>query len=145
MGHNTTNRDGQKISLQERRAKALDYRKSRLTFQQIADRLKISKGQAYKDVAAAIAAITAEPAAEVLAQEIELIDAMARGLMKRALIGDDKAVTSMLRLMERRARYLGLDAPTKVEASGTAFTIMVDPSMLPEGTNLGEINVSSGS
>ena len=39
-------------------------------------------------------------------------------LGRRVQTGDEKAVDRALRIMERRARLLGLDAPASVEVGG---------------------------
>jgi hypothetical protein len=50
----------------------------------------------------------------------------------KALNGDVRAVDSVLRIMERRAKLLGLDAPTKIDwrdsAAQTAKDLGLDPS-----------------
>lgn len=54
-----------------------------------------------------------EPAEEVLRQEVERLDRLMTGLWSRAVKGDVSAVDRVLKIMDRRARYLGLDAPTR--------------------------------
>jgi hypothetical protein len=44
---------------------------------------------------------------------IERLDEWGAGLVKRARKGDDKAIATALKLEERRARMLGIDAPTE--------------------------------
>lgn len=138
---NSADRDRKRIDYAKRRKDALDMRYARSTYQAIADKLyNGNKPQAFRDIQKAIAELTKESAEEVRAQEVELLDAMARGLRKRALGGDDKAVASMLRLMERRAKYLGLDAPAQTQLTAEGFNIMVNPDLLPEGANLYGLN-----
>lgn len=124
-----------------RRIKALQLRAARLTYQQIADRLyNGDRSNARKDILKAVETQEKEAADEVRAQEIILLDQLARPLIKRAIEGDDKAVTAMLRIMERRAKYLGLDAPTQVEQTGVGgFAVLVNPDLLPDGADLGEV------
>jgi hypothetical protein len=57
-----------------------------------------------------------EPADEVRKQELDRIDRLQVAVWNRALKGDDKAINTVLRLMERRARLVGIDAPTKIQA-----------------------------
>lgn len=127
------------VQMHARRIKALQLRAARLSYQQIADRLyNGDKGNAYRDIQKAISNQEKEAVEEVRAQEILLLDELARPQIKKALEGDEKAVTALLRIMERRSKYLGLDAPTQVEQTGTGgFAIMVNPDLLPDGADLG--------
>ncbi|MGV2855404.1 hypothetical protein ACNPON_17640 [Glutamicibacter sp. AGC13] len=127
------------VKAHARRIKALQLRAARLTYQQIADRLyNGDRGNCWRDIQKAISAQEAEAVNEVRAQEVLLLDELARPQIKKALeTGDDKAVMAVLRIMERRAKYLGLDAPTQVEQTGTGgFAVMVSPDMLPPGADL---------
>lgn len=126
------------IELAERRRQALILRSQRRTYEAIAKALKYSdKTAAWRDIQKGIEELTKEPAEAVRQLELELLDSMARGLTARAIKGDDKAIQSMLRIMERRSKYIGLDAPTQIETGGPGeFTIIVDPNVLPTGVNL---------
>ncbi|MGP4995521.1 hypothetical protein [Glutamicibacter ardleyensis] len=128
------------VKTHARRIKALQLRAARLTYQQIADRLyNGDRGNCYRDIQKAMSNQEKEAVNEVRAQEILLLDELARPQIKKALeTGDDKAVTAVLRIMERRAKYLGLDAPTQVEQTGSGgFAVLVSQDMLPEGADLG--------
>lgn len=61
------------------------------------------------------ARVPIEPAREFVAIECRRLDALIEALWSKAVDGDEGAVATMLRVMERRARMLGLDAPTKHE------------------------------
>ena len=126
------------VESHNRRIKALQLRASRLTYQQIADRLyNGDRGAAWRDIRKAIDNQEAEAVAEVRAQEVLLLDQLARPQLKKALEGDEKAALVLLRIMERRSKYLGLDAPTQIEQQGSGgFAIMVNPDLLPEGAKL---------
>lgn len=94
-----------------RRAEALELRASGETYQGIADKLyNGSRGSCHRDLARAFDAIDSEPAAAMRSLELDRLDRMTSGLAERAFEGDTRAVTSMLRIMERRAKMLGLDA-----------------------------------
>jgi hypothetical protein len=56
----------------------------------------------------------AENANAVIAMELERLDEMLLGLWEKAKAGDLGAVEKAIRIMERRAKLLGLDAPSKV-------------------------------
>lgn len=54
-----------------------------------------------------------EPAEEVRQLEVARLDRMMRSLWERVLKGDAVAINACLSIMDRRARYLGLDTPQK--------------------------------
>lgn len=102
----------------ERRARALDLRAAGNTFESIAQTMGYTdKSRAYKDVMAALADITREPATELLTLELRRLDELQLRLIPD--LDDDNmrgaAVQTILRIMDRRARYLGIDAPEKKE------------------------------
>ena len=49
--------------------------------------------------------------------ELERLDKLQSAAWPDAMLGDMKAIDSVLKIMDRRSKYLGLDAPIKVEAS----------------------------
>jgi hypothetical protein len=123
----------------ERRRAAVRLRIEGKSWQEIADLLGYdSKGGACKDVSRALqAAITdlALPLEEYRQLELDRLDAMQEALWPKVLDGDTKAIDTALRLMDRRAKLLGLDAPTRtegvltldvIEAGIAALTAQVD-------------------
>lgn len=124
-----------------RKAKALEMRQEGRTFQEIADELGWNSPQAaWEAVKSAIAEITREPAQELVTLELERLDKVFGMFFLQAQAGDSFALASMLRIMDRRARYLGLDAPTKVEGktehSGAiqAGGVLVVPGIMDEAS-----------
>jgi hypothetical protein len=59
-----------------------------------------------------------ETAGHVLELELKRIDVMLLGIWAKAMNGDVGAIDRALKLMDRRARYLGLDAPQRMEHTG---------------------------
>lgn len=115
-----------KLELEERRTEALKYRHNRMTFQQIADELyNGDKGGAYRDVQKALRDMRQDAAEDVRKLELESIDQLERAFMRAALKGDYKAFDRVMAAKERRARYLGLDAPKDVNLGGDATTVQV--------------------
>lgn len=55
----------------------------------------------------------------VLDLELRRLDDITQALLPRAQKGELLAIDRLLRVMERRAKYLGLDKPAKLEHSGT--------------------------
>jgi len=47
-----------------------------------------------------------------------------------------EAIDRLVKINDRLAKMHGFDQPTKIEASGPAFTVLVDPDMLPDGATV---------
>jgi hypothetical protein len=91
------------------------------TFQQIARNLGCSVGGAHKACMRAIKRVVEEineDTEAVLHLELQRLDAMLLGIYPKAAAGDFGAIDRALRIMERRAKYLGLDAPQRWEHTG---------------------------
>jgi hypothetical protein len=110
MGNLTNDRRAAKAAL--RRREALELRKAGKNYEEISDALGYgSSSNARKAVLAAIRAIVEEPAEEVRKLELTRLDTLLGGLWTAASTGDLQAVDRALRIQDRRAAYLGLDAP----------------------------------
>lgn len=117
---NSSARDAAAVRLAERAKQALGLRRAGASYEQIGAQLGITRSAARKVVTKAIARIPRDDAEQVLQLELDRLDALLRGLWPQAVKGHGGAVDRVLRVMERRARLLGLDAPTKRELSGPA-------------------------
>lgn len=107
------------VKAHDRQLKALELRKAGVSYQAIADQLGFrSRGSAHNAVMAVLRKTLQEPADEVRQLELERLDALLMGMYPQARKGNQGAVDRCLRIMERRAKLLGLDAPTKAELSG---------------------------
>lgn len=105
-----TNKPDPKISAAERQRQALELRKAGLSYDLIARRLNYrSRSGAYKAVQTALKKMLREPADELRQLELERLDAMLLGLWPQAQRGNQGAVDRVLKIMERRAKLLGLD------------------------------------
>lgn len=121
MGENTrTKSSAARAAIAERRAQALELRKAGATIPQIAAKLGVAKSTAHDDVMKSIAALTREPAKAVLALELERLDAMLMGLWNSARGGDVFSIDRVLKIMDRRARYLGIDTAQTDSGDGDA-------------------------
>ena len=107
------------LAAYERSRQALELRKAGYSFPKIAEALGY-KGPsgAYDAVHSAIRRTLTEPAREVVDLELARLDALLVAVWPNAIRGDDKAIRRVLDIMERRSKYLGLDAPTKIDISG---------------------------
>lgn len=113
---NTKHNDAEKAAIAERQAFALDFRKSGWSYRDIGKKLTISHEQARRDVESqlkALSKLNEDKADELRALELERLDKMTRSLDRMVEAGNVGAISTMLRVMERRAKLLGLDAPEK--------------------------------
>ena len=99
-------------------AKALELRVTGGSYRQIGAALGVGLKTAYYDVQRELGKLDAvnEASAErVRDLELARLDRITIALWPRAGTGDPRAVTAMIRVMDRRAKLLGLDAPARVE------------------------------
>jgi hypothetical protein len=112
---------GEAETIVARRVKALDLRKAGLTYRRIADELKVGLQTAYTDVQdelAALKALTGKAAEDIRELELRRLDDYTLGLTPAGRKGDAKAVMALIRVQERRAKLLGLDAPAAMTLAG---------------------------
>jgi transposase-like protein len=105
----------------QRQQAALELRRAGQDFREIARRVGCSKSAAHRYVKAALEGAIeqiATEATELKAEEISRLDGMLAGLWGDARKGDVAAVDRVLRIMERRSKLLGLDAPVKLAHTG---------------------------
>lgn len=95
---------------------ALELRKGGVSFPVIAKKLgyKHPSG-AYEAVRAALKRTEQEPADEVRRIAVERLDRILFAIWQKALDGDYEAIDRVLRIEQRRAKLLGLDAPDKID------------------------------
>lgn len=63
---------------------------------------------------------------ELRRADLERLDVMLPNNILMAVAGDKDAVSSVLKIMERRAKLLGLDAPTKQEVTGRVASYRIE-------------------
>ena len=105
----------------EREVKALEMRKTGACYRVIGEQLGVTDKAAHKSVKKALAkleAVAAEEAEEVRRLELERIDRALLAIWKQVQAGNLGAIDRMIKLQDRRAKYLGLDAPAKQELTG---------------------------
>lgn len=98
----------------ERERQAFELRKSGATVYQIADELGITPqgvSSILKRVLERTARVAEEDAVDVRSLEVERLDAMLLGLWPQARSGHEGTVDRVIRIMQRRADLMGLDAP----------------------------------
>src|SRR3990167_4527882 len=125
-----------KIKIVDKHAQALQLRIAGASLQVIADALGYAGPQgASEAIKSAMQKTLQEPADQLRKLELERLDRMLRGIWTTATDSGQNpidpsvhhsAIDRALRIMERRARLLGLDAPTKIAGEdGGPITIRV--------------------
>jgi hypothetical protein len=100
----------------ERLYAIFEYRKMGANLTQIGQKFDLSVGRVHAIITEAIARLPKQGIEDVRSLELERCDAMQMSLWPAAIKGDIGAITTILAIMNRRARYLGLDV---VEAAPT--------------------------
>jgi hypothetical protein len=119
----------------QRRADALTLRADGHTFDSIGDELGITRQAAQQLVTRAISDLPKESIAEVRALESLRLDALQAAIWADAPAVDVRAVDRVLRIMERRARMLGLDLQQADSRERVEITVnwgRPDPRNQPE-------------
>lgn len=104
-----------KLAIRERQKTALELRLAGDTFQSIADKLGCSKHTAHSLYEKALDATIKEPAARIREAELLRLDGIFAGFWPAAQRGDPVAAAGCLKVMEHRAKLLGLYAVGKME------------------------------
>lgn len=109
---------GEAERIATRRAKVMELRKQGLSFRAIAAQVRSDCGTVCRDVAAEMAelkTLTHQAAEDARAIELARLDRLWHMLERHGLKhGDHRAVIAAVRISDRRAKLLGLDAPTKL-------------------------------
>ena len=102
------------IDARVREGQVLELRRDGLTFESIARRLGYaSSAGAYKAFKRAMDRTVREPADEIRRIELERLDYYLECLAPHIAKGRGYAIEKAIMIQDRRARLLGLDAPTK--------------------------------
>lgn len=113
---------GKKLLIEERRKAVADKRKSGMTMREIADELLlddrfndvgVSLGTVHSDLDVILARFRKDQLqahSDMIILEVARLDAILRAIWPQAMEGKLKAVDRVLRIAERRAKLLGLDA-----------------------------------
>jgi DNA-binding CsgD family transcriptional regulator len=110
-----------KIETREREEQALALRKKGMNYPDIGRKLGVSTSTAFQMIMRVLAAYEdsiKEQVPRVRQLELERLDDMLTKLQPKIDSGDDRAVNTALNLMARRAKFMGLDAPTEVHSTG---------------------------
>lgn len=137
----------QQVDTAVRRAFVIERRRAGDTYRQIAAAAVAHFGEdalprgwserfAHKDLMRELERMRAEmfeDAQAVRQMEAERLDELLRGLWTKAKRGDPAAVDRVLKIMERRAKLLGLDAASELNVSATLTWADVVAQAQPDG------------
>jgi len=110
-----------RIKTTEKTLKALDLRKKGFSYTQIGTKLGCARQTACRYVLSELENLAdqcREEAGQVRDLELQRLDELYLVAWKAIADGSETAIDRCLRIMERRAKLLGLDAAEKVEHSG---------------------------
>jgi hypothetical protein len=109
------------LSARAMEVEAVRLRLAGMSYSSMSERLGVSASSAHRAVLRSLARTAAdlgESADALRSLELQRLDALLAGLWPAASAGDPAAVSVALRVSERRAKLLGLDAPSRRELSG---------------------------
>jgi len=130
-GEHPQRQTGEDEIIAERRVRAFGLRKAGASYRQIAQQLAVSLNTAWADVNAELLDYRDQVRADVVeVRELELqrCDEMILGLWPAVRRGDPRSVIAAIRVADRRAKLLGIDAPTQLQHLGAmpAFRVVKD-------------------
>jgi hypothetical protein len=106
----------------ERENKVLELRSQSYTWRAIAGEVGYASGAgALKAYMRAIKRQQQEPVEAALFMELSRLDELQSTYWEPAVQGNMRAGEFVLKIMDRRAKFLGLDAPTKIQAEVVSY------------------------
>ncbi|MDF1565280.1 MAG: hypothetical protein P1V51_19745 [Deltaproteobacteria bacterium] len=121
------------VAAAHKRRKALELKKAGYTYEIIAQQVGYAdRGAAHKAVQTALREITREPAEELLELQLQRLDDMRASVWARARKGDTKAIYAVVKIDEREAKLIGLNAPSAHEITGKDGAPIIDLSKLSD-------------
>jgi hypothetical protein len=123
----------------EKERRALGLRRAGITYDEIARQIGYSNASgARKAVMRALRRTLQDDADATRQLEAERLDRLQAGVWSAAAGGDVQALDRVLKIMDRRAKLLGLDVPAKHELTGPGgggIVVEVLPELLPSMTD----------
>lgn len=140
-GNKTSAATARKLKHQQQ---ALELRRAGMAYSAIGQKLGISRSRAHALVQLgfeqAREQVTAS-AEDLRTEEVSRLDGVLAKVYEKAAKGDLQAVDRLLKIGERRAKLLGLEAPVRIETTGrdgkpieVQSTLSIDPSKLSTQT-----------
>lgn len=108
--------------LVDKEMKVLELRRAGLTWHRISEETGYADATgAYAAYKRAVKRTLQQPADEIREQELDRIDRLQLAAWQNAMKGDVKSIMAIIKLMERRAKLLGLDTPIKIQQEVTTW------------------------
>lgn len=130
-----------------READVLRLRLEGFTFDAIAKQVGLGSPSAAHDAYTRAMKRTLQPAAdEIREAELARLDAIQTRMWERMEAGELKAAEIILKVLDRRAKYLGLDSPLKVQSEVTTYASDIDAEVARLASLLagsGEVHVGT--
>lgn len=121
------------LAAKARQVRALELRRNGASFDQIARDLGYGdRTGAHKAVLTALRDTLTEPAEAVRTLELARLDAMLEGIWPAAIAGDVQAIHTVLKIQDRRARYLGLDQPIRIDVEAHIRAVAIEQGLDPD-------------
>ncbi len=128
-----------RLEAAEKRIAVLRLRRDGLSYTEIGERLGIHRSRAHQIVTEEMGVLSkelAETREELRQLELERLDRMHQAVWASAEQGNHEAIDTVLKLMNRRAKLRGLDAPTASTAA--VFSVpLTDGELLAEADRYG--------
>ena len=119
------------IAIKQKHLKAMELRKAGLSFAAIAAKLGYANPScAQFAVRSCLKSIIEEPAREVRDMEVARLDDMLLSIWGEVRKGHLGAHDRALKIMERRAKLLGLDAPTKIDLDDAPMPVQINVNVV---------------
>jgi len=110
-----------KPEVTQREAEVVKLRRGGLTWDLIGERVGLTASGAYNAYERALKRVVKEDVDAIRQVETERLDLAQSAIWGKVLQGDNPSIANLLRIMERRARLLGLDQPTKIQAEVISY------------------------
>lgn len=127
----SVSKGGGRILAKEKQRKALEMRKAGMPYQVIAEQLGYSdQSGARKAVLKAFGDIVQEPALEVRTLQVERLNHMLLTLWGKVQQGDERAIDTSLRVMDKLDRLMGTEAAQSIDVNvhQTGAILVIDGS-----------------
>jgi hypothetical protein len=107
------------LEAKDRQRRAIEMRLTGMGLQDIADQLGYSDASgAFRAIKRGMEKSVREPAEQLLTMELMRLDDLLQAHFPLAKSGDTRSAELVLKVMERRSKYLGMDAPEKIDLTG---------------------------
>ena len=111
---------------------ALDMRLGGASYRRISKALGVPLATAHRHVQRMMREYAAEPATQLRDMEVARLDRLLMGHWGKAIGGDVNATRTVLSIMDRRAKLLGLDAPARIDLTAWIREMAIAEGLDPD-------------